>query len=237
MNFAQLKQRAAFLAQQAGSDSIVPQPDWGPLVNRGVQDFSWDTEYNTEDLSFTSVLNQAAYTLDSSGSPRLYKSIKRMAYGTNTTTPQTIVETSESDMDKADPLWWQRPAGTVVWFLFTEPNVIRLVPPPIASGDTIMVSGTREALALSVETDVPGFPGTWHEAVALRAAVLHCEVWVKDDGAAKVQLYREQYGGMVRACELFLAGNRYARLQRTVQRPWRRRTFNSLSGRGFTTPY
>lgn len=237
MNFQDLKQRAAFLAQQAGSDKIAPQPDWGPLVNRGVVDFSWDTEYNQEDLTFTSVLNQSNYTLDSGATPRLYKTISRMAYGTNTTTPQTIVETSAADMDKADPLWWQRPAGQPVWWMFTEPNVLRIVPPPINSGDTIAISGTREAAALVNETDVPGFPATWHEAVALRAAVLHCEVWAKDDGAAKVQLYREQYGGMVRACELYLAGNRYSRLQRTVQRPWRRRTFNSLSGRGFTAPY
>ena len=84
---------------------------------------------------------------------------------------------------------------------------------------------------MTTDTDVPAFPATWHEALALRAAVLHCEPWVAGDDVAKVQLYRQQYAGMVRACVQFLSGNRYARIQRKVQRPLRRRTYVRQSGR------
>lgn len=231
MNFQQIKQRSAFLSQQAGGDKVAPQPDWAPLVNRGLQDFSWDTEYNEEEATVTSVINQAIYIVDTSAAPRLFKSVRCVAYGTQTSTPLNLPLSSESDESLQDPLWWQRPAGFPARYLLPGPNQIRIVPPPQTAGDTITIRGTREASPLSAEADTPAFPGTWHEAIALRAAVLHCEPWISGDDGGKLQLYREQYAGMVRACIEFLSTSRFAQPQRHVQRPIRRRTYNILSGR------
>ena len=231
MQFTDLTQRAAFLAKQAGWDEAFPAPDWKALVNRGLQDFSWDTEYNEEEATITSVSNQATYIIDATANPRTFKSFRAVAYATQTTSPQNMRLTSEGDEAATDPLWWQRPSGTPARFLIPGPNVIRLHPKPNVSGDTVTIRGTRAAAPLALDADVPGFPETWHEALALRAAVLHCEPWATSDDAARVQLYREQYAGMVRACVQFLSSNRYARLQRRVERPNRRRTYNRLSSR------
>jgi hypothetical protein len=231
MIFSDMCQRAAFLAKQAGWGEALPAPDWRALVNRGLQDFSWDTEFNEEEATITSVINQAVYTIDTSTPPRAYKSFRCVAYATQTTTPMDLPLSSESDEYNYDPLWWQRPAGTPARYLIPQTNQIRLHPPPSNGGDTITLRGTREAAPLVNDTDSPTFPGTWHEALSLRAAVLHCEAWVTGDDVAKVQLYREQYAGMVRACVQFLSSNRYARIQRKVQRPLRRRTYIRQSGR------
>ena len=231
MQFTDICQRAAFLAKQAGWGEALPAPDWRALVNRGLQDFSWDTEFNEEEATVTSVINQATYAIDSSLAPRAYKSIRVAAYGTQTTTPRDLPLSSESDEYSSDPLWWQRPAGTPVRYLLPQTNQIRLVPAPATAGDTITIRGTREAAPMTNDTDAPSVPATWHEALALRAAVLHCEAWVTGDDVAKVHFYREQYAGMVRACVQFLSGNRYARIQRKVQRPLRRRTYIRQSGR------
>lgn len=231
MQFSEICERAAFLAKQAGWDGALPLPDWKALVNRGLQDFSWDTEFLEEEATLTSVVNQAVYTVDSSTPPRPFKSIRAVAYATQTASPLDLPLSSECDEAATDPLWWQRAAGSPARFLIPGANQIRIVPAPANGGDTITIRGTREALPMSADTDSPAFPATWHEALALRAAVLHCEAWVQGEGGAKLQLYREQYAGMVRACIQFLSGNRYARIQRKVQRPLRRRTYIRQSGR------
>ncbi len=231
MQFTEICQRAAFLAKQAGWGEALPAPDWKALVNRGLQDFSWDTEFNEEEATITSVINQALYAIDIGAAPRLFKSMRVVAYRTQTTTPQDLPLSSESDEYASDPLWWQRTPGQPVRFLLPGSNQIRLHPAPATAGDTVTIRGTREAAPMTTDTDVPAFPATWHEALALRAAVLHCEPWVAGDDVAKVQLYRQQYAGMVRACVQFLSGNRYARIQRKVQRPLRRRTYVRQSGR------
>ena len=231
MQFTDICQRAAFLAKQAGWGEALPAPDWRALVNRGLQDFSWDTEFNEEEATITSVINQATYTIDASPAPRAYKSIRAVAYGTQTSTPRDLPLSSESDEYSSDPLWWQRSTGTPVRYLLPQTNQIRIVPAPATAGDTITMRGTREAAPMTTDTDAPAFPATWHEALALRAAVLHCEAWVTGDDVAKVHFYREQYAGMVRACVQFLSSNRYARIQRKVQRPLRRRTYIRQSGR------
>jgi hypothetical protein len=231
MQFSTIKQRAAFLAQQAGFDMAAPQPDWGALVSRALEDFAWDTEYNEEEATVTSVVNQSKYTIDSGATPRTFRSVRCVAYATQTTSPKNLLLSSESDESAADPLWWQRPAGAPVRFLLPGSNQIRIVPACQTAGDTITIRGTRTPVALAADTDVPGFPETFHEAIALRAAVLHCEPWVGGDDVAKVQLYRVQYAGQVKACIEFLSANRYARLARRVQRPNRRRTYMRQSGR------
>jgi hypothetical protein len=224
MQFAEICQRAAFLARQAGWGEALPAPDWRALVNRGLQDFSWDTEFNEEEATISSVINQALYVIDSGATPRLFKSVRLAAYGTQTSTPRSLSLSSESDEAALDPLWWQRPPGPPARFLLPGSNQIRLHPAPAAAGDIVTIRGTREALPMIADTDIPAFPATWHEATALRAAVLHCEPWVSGGDIGKVQLYREQYAGMVRVCIQFVSGNRYARIQRKVQRPVRRRT-------------
>ncbi len=231
MQFADICQRAAFLAKQAGWGEALPAPDWRAMVNRGLQDFSWDTEFNEEEATIASVINQATYLLDSSVPPRLFKSIRVVAYGTQATSARDLPLSSESDEYSIDPMWWQRSTGQPMRFLLPGSNQIRLHPAPATAGDTVTIRGTREAPPMSSDTDFPAFPGTWHEALALRAAVLHCEAWVTGDDVAKVHFYREQYAGMVRACVQFLSGNRYARIQRKVQRPLRRRTYIRQSGR------
>lgn len=227
VNFADLRQRAAFLAMQVGWSDTAPQPDWSDLVNRALVDFSWETEYNEEEITFASVANQPVYTVPTP----YFKTVKDVAYATETTAPRLLRRTSETDERKTDPLWFTRVAATPVRYLIVMPNVIRLVDMASNSGDTVTMRGTRVAPALENDSDLPGFPDTWHEAIALRAAILHCEPWAAGDALARVQNYVQQVGAMSGACKIYLSGERYSRIQRSIERPIRRRSYIRQSGR------
>jgi hypothetical protein len=236
MDFLQLRNRAAFLAKQAGWQDAMPGPDWVDLVNRGLTDFSWDSEFNREQVNVTTVANQPTYTIPTP----YFKSITDLAYTPVGLVSNIIYPTTEIDERNYDALWYTRPAGTTMRYMVMAPNVIQLVPPSATSGDTMVVRGIRASPLMVADTDVPGqvsgsssytsFPDTWHEAISLRAAFLYCEQWAQDEALATIQEYRTQYQGMVEACRDYITQGRSPYVQRVVSRPFRRRVYLRLSG-------
>lgn len=227
MNFGALKARAAFLAMQNKWDKAAPQPDWAALVQRGLVDWATDTEYNEEESTFPTVANQASYTL----STPYWITIKEVIYNSNTPLDKSSAQQEWS----VDPLWTQRTATTAPSrFIVTSPNVIRLVDKPSAGSIDVYIRGTRVPAALSADTDSPLFLDTWHEAIALRAAVLHCRPWVTgEEDVARIERYSAQYKGMVLECKVSLSGERYGQLERRVRRPARRRVSTTNFGRNY----
>ena len=224
MTLSDLKDRAAYLAKQAGYTEAVPAPDFGVLVNKGYVDWGWDTEFQNDSSTFTTVSNQAEYTLPTP----YWKNIREVVYGTTI----ALRPSTEADEYVRDPLWTQRPMGTPDRYILERPNVIRLVDPPSNAGDTVSFRGTRTPAALSADTDLPLFPDTWHEAIALRAAVLCVESFVSADAdVARVQDYRAQYVGMVKECKFYLTGQRYRTLRRRMTFGFRGRVFLDGVGR------
>lgn len=174
---------------------IAPQPDWKALVNRGVQDFSWDTEYNYETVTVTTVANTAEYLLSAVGTP-MFKFLTECLRDST----QVLYSSDETVERGRNPLWLAAESSPPTRYWMSNANTLRLFPTPDAVY-TITVRGCREAAALSAATDTPVVPGTFHEAICLRAAALHVEPFMSDEAATKkLDLYRSQYGGLVKAC-------------------------------------
>lgn len=224
MNYADLRGRAAFLGQMALNVEENPAADWAALINTAYADFSWETEFNEEQTSFTTVTNQAEYPL-----PWPYfKAIKECAYISQSQTGNGLRMTRSSELEESqrDPLWFTRPMGIPSRFLTPRPNVVRLVDMPSTSGDTVTIRGSRQAPPLVNDGDTPLFPDTWHEALALKAAIYYCEPLLDGADAAKLEMYRGQWVGMVAACKAYIGTQRYGVLRRQVQRGYRGRVAN-----------
>lgn len=226
MNFLDMRRRAQYLGQQGEWAEVNPAPDWGELINRGVADFSWDAEYFEDSTTITTVNNQAIYTVDTSIPPRYYKTIKIAAYTSISNAASVRLEkTTEMDENLRNPIWFTNPAGTPSRWLVPRPNTIQLVDPPSVSGDTITIRGVRADVPLVSDIDTVNVPDTYHEAIPLRAAILHMEGYLEltDTMAAKLNLYREQYSGFVKALRLYMGLERYGVLRRQVRRGYRGR--------------
>lgn len=214
MDFTALQARLTYLLSYEGWADDNPAPDTAALINRGLVDFAWDTEYNRAEYQFNTVINQAEYTIPAPD----FRAISDVAYGTSS----ILTKTSEGALRQEDPLWFVREAGVPADYLIVRPNVIRLHPKPVAEVE-ITVRGTRNPAALSGGTDTPACPETFHEAIALRAAVLYGEAHATGDALKRILSYREQYKGHVAALKHYLDVERRNGQGRMVAHPSRHR--------------
>lgn len=211
MNKLQIIERAAYLAKQSGYQELVdPAPDWPTEFDIAYGDFSWDVEWNKAQASVSTVSGTKEYLLSSAGTP-MYKSV---AFAVRDSVTELIL-TDEEQMSRRDILWYIRPNGPPVYFWLSQPNTILLHPTPDAVY-TITYRGVKAATALSALTDIPPIPETYHEGIALRAAIRIIESWIpsiedpqKAERAWRLFLkYEEQYKGHVKNFHgLLVAGN------------------------------
>lgn len=210
-NFSKLKLRAMYLSKQAGWSDVTPAPDWGELVNRGLQDFAWDSEYHFDTDTLTLVVGQSEYALTGG----YWKYLFTVTNGT-TASWYDVKPTTEGVLQRqTNGGWIVAGNGRPLYWWTPRPDTVRFYPPP-NSADTITLRGVREPPMLVSDEDMPGFPHTWHEAICLRAAMLHCEPFANTELAMKkLADYRTQYVGMVKACKKFCSDDD-AQMQRTV---------------------
>lgn len=203
--FVQLRERAAFLAMQAGFAETPFAPDWVRLVNLAMTDFSFDTEFSVAQVTFLSSQNQAVYTLPAPD----WKYVTDCLYGTGL----PLVKSSEQAERDMNATWFVQPAGQPARFLMVGPNKIQLYPTPNDSATTIYVRGLQAAADLVAASDVPPFQSTFHEALALRAVVIWLEGWYQ---GPKLDLYRELYAGYVKQFRALQLKDEYGTIQRSV---------------------
>ena len=194
MNWAELSVEAADLALIPELPTPARQPVWTTLVNQGVKQFSWDTEYNIEELTLTTVINQAEYTLTS---PR-WKYFYEVLYGT-----ELVLElTSESRLRNYNALWRMQDAGQPVAYFFPMPSKIRLYPKPDTADDTLYLRGIREASPLTNvtpgTTDELPYPEAYHMACAHWAALIYLR---KLYGKTKDEQLRAAIADQIAFCE------------------------------------
>lgn len=227
MDFAGMRRRAQYLGMQGQWAQANPAPDWPALVNRGVTDFSWDAEYFEDQTTIATVNNQAEYVIDLNIPPRYYKTIKIAVYTSLSNAASVrLTKSTELEEDLRNPIWFTNIAGTPSRWLSPRPNIFRLVDPPSMTGDQIVIRGVRADVPLVGDTDTPAFPDTFHEAIPLRAAILHMEQFVGGDDSAeagRLATFRTQYTGIVKAIKQYLGNERYGVLRRQVQRGYRGR--------------
>lgn len=211
MNFGQLKARAAILCKLDGYTEVSPAPDWAALVNRALYLFSWNAEYQMGNYSFVTVLGQAEYTLPT---PSDWIRVTDVAY--NSTTPLEL--TDETLLRRENELWHVAANSTPSRYYISNPNTIRLYPPPSAAGVTVSIRGIRTDAALVNETDTPNCPEPFQEGIALLAAWLHAKSYARGEAAAVVANYHAEAMAYASDCRLYLAQQSTPVLQRFVRR-------------------
>lgn len=170
-NFVQMRTRAAYIASQAGSMSATPQPDWKVEINNAVSVISWESEYNVETGSVTTIYGQAEYVLPFP----MWRTVEMAIYQPQGQIPALPLQLiTEQEMNKLDYMWVTQVAGTPIYFWITNSNTLRIYPPAAASGDLITFRGSREAQPLINDFDQVACPGAYHELHPLYAA---CNFW------------------------------------------------------------
>ena len=194
MNYSQIQDRAASLAQFEGWTDVSPAPDWATLVQRAWDQFAWDSECFIDSEAFPTVINQTEYTLTNT-----YKNILDVTFaGTG------LLRSEERFERNLDPSWRVKAAVAMPskWVL-SNFSKISLVPPP-NSVQTVTVRGVGYGTVLVNPTDTPSIPTIFHEAIAIKAAVFHGEVYAQGEGAARVARLDGLYQGYVQECRASL---------------------------------
>lgn len=169
MNWATLVEEAATLAFVPDLPPPARMPNWANLVNRGHQQVSWDVEYNIEEVTLVTVLNQAEYTLTTPA----WKYLTEAVYDTS----KPLELTSEARLRRYDALWRMRDAGEPEGYWMPTPTKFRLYPKPSTGSVNIYLRGVREAPPLTNvtpgTTDVPQFAEAFQMSIAHWAALLY----------------------------------------------------------------
>ena len=185
MNFQQIKARTQVLLSLENWTDVSPVPDVATLVNRAYEMFCWDSEIVVSSETLNSVINQSEYTLTTN-----FKAILDVSFSA------VGLRRSEENYERYLSANWQATAGTPVRYVRTSINRIALIPRANAVA-SIVARGISIPSALINETDVPTIPSIYHEAIALKAAILHAQIYAKNDSMQRLNLFEQQYQRMI----------------------------------------
>lgn len=168
MTFEQLIAETVKNCKLGGYADAQPTPDFAFAVNEAYREISTETEYNWEDTTVATVIDQAIYDLNTdSATPtdlRNWIRVTDVLYGTT----DRLAQTDKVGLRRMDRLWTQTAHGTPEYWLSPGPGKLRLYPKPDAVA-TLYIHGSREVGALA-SGGIPTFPIRYHEAIPLRAA-------------------------------------------------------------------
>lgn len=232
MNYAALRARTTFLAAQAGWSDATPPTGYasadlfvGALVNEAYQQLAYDTEYNIETDTFSTVAGQAEYTLaTATAGQRGYVYVSEALYGTDT----PLVQANESEIRQGNRMWLLDAGGTPTYYWTSTSGVLRLYQKPTGVA-TVTIRGPREPVPLSDDAHTPTMPGVFHIAICLGAVILLAESYLSEEmDLARIGRYEESYA--LRAGKLKrIAGDADdSEAQRTVAPRLPRRVSTSL---------
>lgn len=190
MNFSDLQTRTQALVSFEGWTDTTVAPNYPNLVNQGWQEFSWEAECLIASETQMSVAGQSQYNLQNS-----YKELLEVVLD-----GKPLLRSTELIERQIRPDWVVQPAGTPRYWTFSNYNPLILSPPP-ASAVRLFARGVVQGSPMVLTTDQPGqvngagsaIPARYHEAVALRAAVLWGELYALETGQARLERYQAQY--------------------------------------------
>lgn len=185
MNYSDLQTEIQSLTQFGGFTNISPTPDYAVYANKGLRRFSWDSEYNIEELTFTTVANQFLYTLASPD----FRAIHTVWYDSTS----RLIRGSEDELNLVTPLWRFAASGTPTQFWMQNSQKMMLYIPPSATGTNVIVRGSRVAADMASSGDTPGCPEVYHRAIALFGALELMKRYATQDELAREQAYLAEY--------------------------------------------
>lgn len=217
MNLEQLIEETQSACKFGGYAGQQPAPDYAKAVNTAYKWASTESEYNTEDSTFPTVVGQAEYNLiTASPSPadtRDWIRITDVLLGTLT----RLEQTDDVQLRSYDWLWTQATNGTPSLWMMSAPNVMRLYQPP-SDIQTVHFHGSREVGPLT-SGQVPTFPSKYHETVIpLHAAWLILRKFATGSSYQRALAYRDEAQAKIAAFKAELQDQRTVVFRRKMQR-------------------
>ena len=193
MTYTELQTRAALLAAYEGWADTPTAPDWAALINQAYEDFAYETEAFTDEVTVNTAAGTASYTLLASG--KSVKSVKGVWYDT-ASLKLPLEEISERALFDIDPRWRYGTSGVPSYYFVQNFDTIWLHPAPNAI-KVVLVRGIVDPTALSQGSDVPGFPSFFHEALVLRAVWIHAKIYATGPGRERLGDFLSEYNAYV----------------------------------------
>lgn len=181
------------LCRLEGWSEVSPSPDYASLANRAWEMFAFDSECFVTVEAVLTVIGQAEYPL-----VNFYKNLLDVSIGVN-----GLLRSDELFERNLNPGWRVQTNGSPLRWVLSGFNKLTIVPPP-ALVTTVFVRGAAYGAALAVDTDVPGCPTVYHEAIAIKAAILHAEIYATGEAMARLERLAGLYAQMVGQCRLAL---------------------------------
>jgi hypothetical protein len=207
MNFGQLQQRAANIAQLEGWTDTAVAPDWPTLVNQAWRDFSVDVEvFRKTDTSLSTTNGTAQYTV-----PGKWAKIEAIA----SNGVPLLASTVEAERFR-NPGWFSETGSSASppkKFVTTGFGTFIIVPAPFVTSQLIVVFGVLEAPDMVLNADEPGtvsgtttfsVPSKHHEAIAERAAWLQGLAFNIGPGTNRMMQFEATYKARVAEAQMAL---------------------------------
>lgn len=192
-NWQQLQTRATALASFGAWTNTAIAPAWDVLTNQAWQEFSWIAELLILSENVLTVAGQQSYT-----TVNAYKTVLDLAW--NGLPVQRSSEVFERSRNSAW-LFTASAAKPDRWVLSSNVgDTVTLIPPPNTI-EPLFIRGIVQGPLMTMPTDLPGQQagvGTavaayFHEAIALRAAVLWGELYAQGEEFMRLNAYMRQY--------------------------------------------
>lgn len=182
MTYTEMQTALNALLEIEGWTNTVYPLDTATAINNALREFSMEAEYiNDQVSSLTTTAGTHTYTLPTYS----WKRVTDVIVNTN----QNIRQVTETQLRLIDPLWTQAPNGTPAFYIWTQPNKIRLHPTPDTSSQTIFVRGIRAEASLSAGSDVPLLDASYHRAIPLLAAWEWARQYAQGEAYARAESY------------------------------------------------
>lgn len=207
MTFKELRDRTRDLLTFGGWTNTAIKPDYAYLVNRGLKEFTQESQHCVETLSITTVAKQQNY--DARPDPSDNRDwVLLFDNATYDASNSWLTQTSLTLLDNMDRLWRFTPASTPQKWFWYNPQTVGLWPVPVLDGVVTQWMGIRYEPLLVNDNDVPLVPDINCEGIALFAAWYHGKLYARGDERETVALYREEaMANAVRVKEIMAAKN------------------------------
>jgi hypothetical protein len=207
VTFKELRDRTRDLLTFGGWTNTAQTPDYAYLVNRGLKEFTQESQHCVETLSIPTVKNQNLYdarplAADNRDWVLLFNNA---SYGTAL---GWLSQTSLTHLDNMDRLWRFTTASTPTLWFWYNPQTIGVWPTPNVDGVVMQWMGIRYEPLLVNDDDIPLVPDVNCEGIALFAAWYHGKLYARGEELKTVAMYREEaMAQAIRVKEIMAAKN------------------------------
>ena len=170
------------LCKLEGWSDTSPAPDFAYLTNRAWEMFAFDSECYVGSETISTVIGQAEYGLVNN-----YKNLLDVTIGS-----AGLLRSDELFERNLNPAWRVQANGTPARWVLSGFNRLSIVPPPVAIV-SVLLRGAAYGPALSADTDTPICPTVYHESIAIKAAILHAEIYAVGEAMARVTRFETIY--------------------------------------------